>query len=199
MSKEQVIHMKDFMQSSSFAVPKESLVPTAVEDDFVEDTLSVTNVNMSDEIPVTFMDVPPVVITEIKDVQGRLSDIVESIEAETGLSVVPLEMAKIASEVSRLQRHEIFECGNHRFAMSSKIRQSVVDRYIDRITRTLSSGLPFIENLTKIVTYKGEDFKTYTLSRQEWTYIMSAFREYRQSLVRTNGSDIVLEISTEHA
>ena len=194
--KNQTIHKKDLLASGGASV-KSVWNQEDKEEEFVEDVAE--DDIESDVIPVSYVDVEKVLIPEIKDVEGRLSDIVESIETITGLSVVPLEMAAIAPEVTKLQRHEIFELGGHRYAMSSHVRDAVILNYKEKIVSTLSRGLPFIENLSQQITYKGVDYKTFTLSRQEWTLLLSTFREYKGSVRRKNKTDLVLEISTEHA
>lgn len=194
--KSQTIHMKDLLASGGATV-KSVWNQEDKEEDFVDE--AIVDDMESDVIPVSYVDVEKVVIPEIKDVEGRLSDIVESIETITGMSVVPLEMASIAPEVTKLQRHEIFELGGHRYAMSSHVRDAVILNYKEKIVNTLSRGLPFIENLSQQITYKGVDYKTFTLSRQEWTLLLSTFREYKGNVKIKNKTDLILEISTEHA
>ena len=85
--KNQTIHMKDLLASGGASV-KSVWNQEDKEEEFVEDVAE--NDIESDVIPVSYVDVEKVLIPEIKDVEGRLSDIVESIETITGQSVVPL-------------------------------------------------------------------------------------------------------------
>lgn len=148
-------------------------------------------------IPVSYVKVDRIIVPEIKDVKGRLSDIVESIEEMCNVSVVPLEMTCISSSVKKLQRHEIFELSGKRYAMSKTVREGVINRYVERIQNTLATGMPFVENLMTAVTYNDVSYKTIALSRNEWTLILSMFRAYRQSLSIRGGTDIILTIDTE--
>lgn len=189
--KEVSFSMKDLLQSGkSFKETEEQM--------FVEEAVDVTP-STDDTISVTLIDIEEVHISEITDVHGRLSDILESIEQLTGLSVIPLEMAEIAPEVSSLSRHEIFELGGKRYAMSKEPRTTVIDNFTTIITETLRTGVPFIAKLAKVVNYKGVDFLTLELSRIEWTILLSKFRLYRGELRKTPDNELILQISTEHA
>lgn len=191
------ISMKDILAKGGISQTVE--VPVTPSDNDFLDEVPIDVEQSTDEIEVSIIDVDEVVIPEIKDVKGRLSDIIESIEQSTGLSVVPLNMAGIAPEVIKLQRHEIFELGDVRYAMSKQVRENVVNEYVDRIRKSLTSGLPFVENLSKGVTYFGEDYRTIALSRVEWTIIISKFRRYKSAIRIKDGIDLVLEIYPEHA
>ena len=191
------ISMKDILAKGGISQTVEVPVTPSDNDFLYEVPIDVEQ--STDEIEVSIIDVDEVVIPEIKDVKGRLSDIIESIEQSTGLSVVPLNMAGIAPEVIKLQRHEIFELGDARYAMSKQVRENVVNEYVDRIRKSLTSGLPFVENLSKGVTYFGEDYRTIALSRVEWTIIISKFRRYKSAIRIKDGIDLVLEIYPEHA
>lgn len=191
------ISMKDILAKGGISQTVE--VPVTPSDNDFLDEVPIDVEQSTDEIEVSIIDVDEVVIPEIKDVKGRLSDIIESIEQSTGLSVVPLNMAGIAPEVIKLQRHEIFELGDARYAMSKQVRENVVNEYVDRIRKSLTSGLPFVENLSKGVTYFGEDYRTIALSRVEWTIIISKFRRYKSAIRIKDGIDLVLEIYPEHA
>lgn len=148
-------------------------------------------------LPVRYVDTECIDIPEIVDVHGRLSDAVEALEEATGLSVIPLEMAKIAPEVTELARHEIFELNHVRYAMSHKIREHVITEFIDKIVQSLSTGLPYTEDITAAVEYKGIMYNTFKLSKDEWNLLLSKFRNYRQALVTDNVSQIVLNIFAE--
>lgn len=144
-------------------------------------------------------DVTPIEIKEIIDVHGRLSDILDSLAEEVGLSVIPLRMANIAPEVSKLQRHEIFTFAGERYAFSKVIRQNVCDRYIEQIVKNISEGVPYQLELITTITWKGNEYKTLLLSRAEWTYIMSKCRDFKQKLITDQKSQITLQILAERA
>lgn len=147
-------------------------------------------------VPVTFTDTEEVIIPEIKDLYGRISDIVDGISEQLGLAVIPFDMANITPELVRLQRHDIFVLGDTKYAMIKEPRMAVVDKWVTKITKMLSSGLPFVESLLTTVTYNERIFHTLLLSKAEWSLIMSKFRRYKQRLY-THGGDLILEIYAE--
>lgn len=196
--REQKLRIKDIIQggTQNIADIVSAGEPIQAEDDFVEETYGGSGVTTS--IPVSYLDVDEIILPEIKDVHGRISDIVDAIEVSTGVAVVPFEMANIAPEITKLQRHEIFQLGDRRFAMSKEIREGVVTQYTNKIVRTLTSGVPFVENLATTVTYNGKVYNTLALSKIEWTTLLSKFRKYKHSLRAQDNSSIILEILAEH-
>lgn len=151
------------------------------------------------DIPVMFSEIEPIVIDTIIDKQGRLSDILESIEEECGISVIPLKMAEIAPEVAQLKRHEIFTLGNERYAFSHRVRLNVCDHYLEQIVSCLSEGVPFTLDLATTISWHDSQYNTFLLSRDEWTYIMSKCRNFKQKLTTDGKSQITLHIFAEKA
>ncbi len=135
-------------------------------------------------------------VIPVNDKYGRISDIIEALEDETGLSVIPLTMGNIAKEVSSLARHKLFDFGGERYAMSYRIRKNVIDAFCDRIVHTLSSGVPYSEVLNTTISYKGEEFATLALSEDEWTEVLAKFRKYKQRLFILNGR-LTMEVYSE--
>ena len=148
-------------------------------------------------VDITAVNAEAALLPAINDEHGRLSDIFEALEAATGQSVIPFEIGKIAPEVSSLARHKIFEFGGKRYAMSHTLRESVLDNFYTRIMKTLASGIPFSEELNTVVTYDGSDYHTFSLSEDEWTYIMARFRNYKEKLYVNAEKRLVLEILPE--
>ena len=146
-----------------------------------------------------FSEIEPIVIDTIIDKQGRLSDILESIEEECGISVIPLKMAEIAPEVAQLKRHEIFTLGNERYAFSHRVRLNVCDHYLEQIVSCLSEGVPFTLDLATTISWHDSQYNTFLLSRDEWTYIMSKCRNFKQKLTTDGKSQITLHIFAEKA
>lgn len=141
-------------------------------------------------------------IESINDHFGRISDLLEGLEEVTGLSVIPLEMGHVAPEVVSLSRHKLITFGKKnpmRYAMSHHIRTDVVNQWIERIKKNLSEGVPFCERLNITVTYNGVEYKTLALSEDEWTYIMSCFRNYKEQLVKTTDDKVILAVLAERA
>lgn len=166
----------------------------------LEDDLEFLGKNTDSEMSIQVdieKDVAPIEIKEIVDVHGRLSDIIDALSEEVGLSVIPLRMANIAPEVSKLQRHEIFTFAGERYAFSQVIRQNVCDRYIEQIVKNISEGVPYQLDLITTITWKDNDYKTLLLSRAEWTYIMSKCRDFKQKLITDQKSQITLKVFAE--
>ena len=159
---------------------------TGVKDDgFAESTVEKEN---GIDIPIEYMSTEEIIIPEIKDVHGRLSDMIADIEDKVGIAVIPFEMVGIANEVVRLQRYEIFTISGKKYVMS---------QFLDRIVKTLSNGLPFNESLVTSVDFEGKVYKTLTLSQVEWNTILSKLRSYKQRLYICNHSDVIMEVLAE--
>ena len=189
----QDLRIKDIVAGHDTLATK-STVNIVTEDDFATNAMDDLNgVN----IPVEFTDTEEIIIPEIKDLHGRLSDIIEDAEDKTGMAVIPFEMVGIASEVVRLQRYNIFTIGDKKYAMSKMPRERVVKQYLERIVKTLSNGLPYNESLITSVSFGDSVYKTLTLSQVEWSLILSKFRRYKQRLYICNGSDVIMEILAE--
>ena len=192
--REQDIRMKDLLRvGNDVIVPADTV---SHDDDFVKEEPTIVE-GADSVIQVQLVDVEPIKIAEIVDVHGRISDIVESLELKLNIAVVPLSMARIAPEISRLQRHELYELGGQKYAMAKRPRESVVSKYCERIVKTLSSGLPFSESLMINVDYNGTMYRTIALSQVEWTLILSRFRNYKEVLKIVNKNELVMEILAE--
>lgn len=205
---EKSYHIKDLLLPDS---PEESVEINATEavnenevaesepdmtfDDNTNDVIPVEVA--SSTIQVDFVDVDALIINDIRDLRGRISDLIDVIEEKTGNSVIPFEVANIAPEIVKLQRHDIFHIDDKCYAMDRVPRNDVVESYTERIIKTISSGLPFIESLQTKMEYGGVLYNTYALSQAEWTIILSKFRRYRQELKIQNGSNIVMSIYAE--
>lgn len=191
-----------FIKLNELATSKEEVkevtesVEKVAEEDVTQD-LEIAEPEQEDSISVDFADVEPISIKEIVDVHGRLSDILESVEDELGISVIPLKMVDIAPEVAQLQRHEIFTLGDTRYAFSHRIRKNVCDHYLEQIVTCLSEGVPFKLELGTTIMWHDQQFNTFLLSRDEWTYIMSKCREFKQKLTTDRKSQITLHVYAE--
>lgn len=106
---------------------------TGVKDDgFAEGTVEKEN---GIDIPIEYMSTEEIIIPEIKDVHGRLSDMIADIEDKVGIAVIPFEMVGIANEVVRLQRYEIFTISGKKYAMSSDTPVNVMDMSFDEVLK----------------------------------------------------------------
>lgn len=169
--------------------------PTMAED--AEQELELQEPAQDSCISVDFTEIEPISIKSIVDVHGRLSDILESVEDDLGISVIPLKMVDIAPEVEQLQRHEIFTLGGVRYAFSHRVRKNVCDHYLEQIVTCLSEGVPFTLELATTIIWQDKQYNTFLLSRDEWTYIMSKCREFKQKLTTDNKSQITLHVYAE--
>ena len=149
---------------------------------------------VGEEIPISFMEIDTLTVPRVQDLHGRLSDVFDFMMGKTNMSVIPFAMAKVSESVTKLMRHDIFELGGSKYAMSRVPRNDVIKSYSERIIKTLESGLDFKESLSLIINYEGHAYKTIALSEVEWTFLTSLFREYRPSLHKKN-DDLVLTVS----
>lgn len=149
------------------------------------------------EVDLTGVEAAPIELAVISDEHGRISDLIEALEETTGQSVIPFEMGHISPEVMTLARHKIFEFAGGRFAMSHRKRMGVIESFQERIIKTLSSGIPFREELNTVVTYNDTEYKTFKLSEDEWKYLMAKFRNYKERLFVTSDNKLVIEILAE--
>lgn len=179
------------------AAPDFTVDDFEAEDDRAEDSVEVGGVSV-EEVPVDFSgtNVMAIDIPMINDEHGRISDVIEALEEATGLSVIPLKMGNVSEEVCSLARHKIYDFEGKRFAMSYKLRRNVVDGFVERIMKALSSGIPFIEDLNTSVIYDGQEYETLALSEVEWTELMAKFRNYKERLF-ISGGKFTMEIQAE--
>lgn len=177
---------------------EEEIKTSAVDTSNIDDLEAPTQDTLT-SVPVSFSDVEPIEIHEIRDERGRLSDILESIEQDLGISVIPLRMANIAPEVTMLSRHEIYEFGGECYAFSSNIRKNLCEQYVEQVVTCVTEGVPFTLDLVTGITHNGESYKTLLLSRAEWTYIMSRCRTLKQELLTDGNTQMTLTIYAERA
>lgn len=182
---EEIIRMKDIINSKQ----------ETCEFEDVTEPKSDSRIHM----PVLHVDVEPIVIEEVEDSHGRLSDIVDNLMEVTGQSVVPFNMCGISNNVIKLQRHEIITLGDKKFAMSTKPRLAVVNDFRDRIISVLKSGVSYSEILNRSITYNSNLYTTLALSACEWSYVLSYFKNYKQDVFADVNGNIVLEVDVEFA
>lgn len=197
MKRKTYINICDVIQKE---FKKEAEVLPDFEDAGIEaGDLAVTGTEEQQEIhvDVTTVNAEAAILPAINDEHGRLSDIFEALEAATGQSVIPFEIGRVAPEVTSLARHKIFEFEGKRYAMSHALRETVLDKFYTRIMKTLASGIPFSEELNTMITYDGNDYHTFSLSEDEWTYVMARFRNYKERLYVSAEKKLVLEILPE--
>ena len=138
-------------------------------------------------------DVAPLKLDVIVDSTGFLSDKVDKFIAEKNVAVVPFSAVGILKQVSQLQRHDILELGDAKYAMSRTARSDVLEYYRKVIIDSITAGLVFSEKLTVSIVNGTETIRTLKLSKVEWSYLCAWFRDYNARIEEDN-NDIRLVV-----
>ena len=124
-------------------------------------------------------DVAPLKLDVIVDSTGFLSDKVDKFIAEKNVAVV--------------QRHDILELGDTKYAMLRTARSEVLEYYRKVIIDSITAGLVFSEKLTVSIVNGTETIRTLKLSKVEWSYLCAWFRDYNARIEEDN-NDIRLVV-----
>ena len=138
-------------------------------------------------------DVAPLKLDVIVDSTGFLSDKVDKFIAEKNVAVVPFSAVGILKQVSQLQRHDILELGDAKYAMLRTARSDVLEYYRKVIIDSITAGLVFSEKLTVSIVNGTETIRTLKLSKVEWSYLCDWFRDYNARIEEDN-NDIRLVV-----
>lgn len=138
-------------------------------------------------------DVAPLKLDVIVDSTGFLSDKVDKFIAEKNVAVVPFSAVGILKQVSQLQRHDILELGDTKYAMLRTARSEVLEYYRKVIIDSITAGLVFSEKLTVSIVNGAETIRTLKLSKVEWSYLCAWFRDYNARIEEDN-NDIRLVV-----
>lgn len=138
-------------------------------------------------------DVAPLKLDVIVDSTGFLSDKVDKFIAEKNVAVVPFSAVGILKQVSQLQRHDILELGDTKYAMLRTARSDVLEYYRKVIIDSITAGLVFSEKLTVSIVNGTETIRTLKLSKIEWSYLCAWFRDYNARIEEDN-NDIRLVV-----
>lgn len=138
-------------------------------------------------------DVAPLKLDVIVDSTGFLSDKVDKFIAEKNVAVVPFSAVGILKQVSQLQRHDILELGDTKYAMLRTARLDVLEYYRKVIIDSITAGLVFSEKLTVSIVNGTETIRTLKLSKVEWSYLCAWFRDYNARIEEDN-NDIRLVV-----
>lgn len=138
-------------------------------------------------------DVAPLKLDVIVDSTGFLSDKVDKFIAEKNVAVVPFSAVGILKQVSQLQRHDILELGDIKYAMLRTARSEVLEYYRKVIIDSITAGLVFSEKLTVSIVNGTETIRTLKLSKVEWSYLCAWFRDYNARIEEDN-NDIRLVV-----
>lgn len=138
-------------------------------------------------------DVAPLKLDVIVDSTGFLSDKVDKFIAEKNVAVVPFSAVGILKQVTQLQRHDILELGDTKYAMLRAARPNVLEYYRKIIIDSITAGLVFSEKLTVSIADGTETIRTLKLSKVEWSYLCAWFRDYNARIEEDN-NDIRLVV-----
>lgn len=145
-------------------------------------------------VPFDIVTDQKVVIDDIKDAKGYLSDRVNEMMGKYNVCALPFSVAGILDQVSELKEHMIYELDGVKYAMGTQARREVVKAYRDNIVEQLSSGLPYKKSLFVTIGTGETAFRTLNLTFGEWSFLCSIFREYNPKTVLTAEHDFVLSI-----
>lgn len=154
----------------------------------------ITSYLVGDSIPVEYVPVDEVVIDEIHDKHGKLSEKVQAIMDEVNCSVIPFEAAGILPQVVDFQKHDLVVLNNTRYIMSRDIRSDVVAEFKQKIIDTLESGLPYTKCLTIDIFVGTQSYASLMLSRAEWSYLCSMFKNYNALIIQNAEGQLTLKV-----
>lgn len=156
-----------------------------------------TGEDQTEQVAVQFDNVDQIIVENITDSKGRLSDSLDAISQITGFRTLPLSVTKIPPEIAALKRHQIYELCGVKYAMSLQVREEKINQYCTAIVENLQAGVPFKTSLFKSFEYCGTMYNSLDLTEGEWTILLSKFRAYKQRLYILNDRDLILEVYPE--
>lgn len=204
--KESVVNIKDVIYQDT---PENKSEETMVEASAFEEKISsiserkkaateTDNISVKEDdvngevIPYEINTEEIVTIGAISDTQGILSDRIDAVMQEYHVRAIQVEAAGILPQVTELQRHDLFKLNDVNYAMSRDVDKKMLLAYRQTIYDTLSSGLPYREILTDTLTIDGKEYHTMKMTKQEWDYLCSAYRNYNSRLVLDESGNLNL-------
>lgn len=154
----------------------------------------ITSFVVGDALPIEYNTTEEIVIENIHDTHGVLSDRVDKVMTTASCSVIPFDAAGVLQQVVDFQRHEIMTLNGIRYIMAKDIRTDVVEEFKNKITETLSAGLPYRKCLNTDILVGTISHKTLALSKSEWSYLCSLFRRYNAKVIYSNQEQLVLVV-----
>lgn len=157
------------------------------------DNISVKKDDVNGEvIPYEINTDEIVTIGAISDTKGILSDRIDAVMQEYHVRAIQVEAAGILPQVTELQRHDLLKLNDVNYAMSRDVDKKMLLAYRQTIYDTLSSGLPYREILTDTITIDDKEYHTMKMTKQEWDYLCSAYRNYNSRLVLDESGNLNL-------
>lgn len=204
--KESVVNIKDVIYQDT---PENKSEETMVEASAFEEKISsiserkktateTDNISVKEDdvngevIPYEINTDEIVTIGAISDTKGILSDRIDAVMQEYHVRAIQVEAAGILPQVTELQRHDLLKLDDVNYAMSRDVDKKMLLAYRQTIYDTLSSGLPYREILTDTITIDDKEYHTMKMTKQEWDYLCSAYRNYNSRLVLDESGNLNL-------
>lgn len=204
--KESVVNIKDVIYQDT---PENKSEETMVEASAFEEKISsiserkkaateTDNISVKEDdvngevIPYEINTDEIVTIGAISDTKGILSDRIDAVMQEYHVRAIQVETAGILPQVTELQRHDLLKLNDVNYAMSRDVDKKMLLAYRQTIYDTLSSGLPYREILTDTITIDDKEYHTMKMTKQEWDYLCSAYRNYNSRLVLDESGNLNL-------
>lgn len=165
-----------------------SLVVTSPVD-FKRDILGITDPTVTIEImQYKSLSVEAIVIPDVVDKHGKLSNMIAQYEDAYDLSVVPLSITTILPQVTKLQRHDIVEFNGERYAVSTDriVNAERFLQYEKKIVEQLSEGCAFIDSLWETRDIQGYSVQTVKFNTHELETLCGRFRNYSPRVIMTS-------------
>lgn len=204
--KESVVNIKDVIyQDTPESKSEETMVEASAFEEKISsiserkkaatetDNISVKEDDVNGEvIPYEINTDEIVTIGAICDTKGILSDRIDAVMQEYHVRAIQVEAAGILPQVTELQRHDLLKLNDVNYAMSRDVDKKMLLAYRQTIYDTLSSGLPYREILTDTITIDDKEYHTMKMTKQEWDYLCSAYRNYNSRLVLDESGNLNL-------
>lgn len=165
-----------------------------LEEHEVSENDVITSYLVGEEIEVDFNTDEEVIIGDVHDVHGKLSERVQEIMDNTGYAVIPFEAAGILTQVVDLKNHEIWVLDGQRYIMSKQLRMNIIESFKQSIITTLESGMPYSKLLTVDILIGTQSYMTFMLSKYEWSFICGLFRRYNSRVIHNAEGQLMLMV-----
>lgn len=140
------------------------------------------------------IEASPIHIDHIVDTEGRLSAKVDEALLKYNVRAIPLEVAGVLKQTTELRDHVLTEVDGVKYATVNKPDAAVLREYRDAIYKSLSSGLPYSENLFINVNGDNGAFKTLKLLEYEWSWLCVSYQEYNAKVTLTEDGELILSV-----
>lgn len=114
---------------------------------------------------------------DIRDKYGKISDKIDRLEDEYGLSSLPLEFCNILPQVTELQRHKIIDVMGTKLTIGTerKVRERELSDYVNQIKDTIEGGDIFDDSLLEERNLGGKSYMLLKFNSYELDTLNSVF------------------------